>query len=338
MQNRQRNTALLISLAALAISGCASIPSDFEQIPSWTWQEPESTQLGEFFSRYAPDDAELSGVRLLGDPKEAFQARFGFAALAEKTLDLQYYLWKGDLAGQLLLYRCFEAADRGVQVRILIDDIYHSQRDISYATIDSHPNMQIRVYNPIGTRGAGKMANFVYHKGTLNHRMHNKIFLADGAVAVLGGRNIGNDYFGVDAKLNFVDLDVLAVGPVAKEAGTAFDDYWSSPAAVPIAALATKPLEDGALASYRDNLRASLDEMHALPYTVPYEPEEIRESLEQIGRELTWAQAEVIVDSLERFQGGSESVFVELTDRLAARLGLGGPATAGSLSMEAAPC
>jgi putative cardiolipin synthase len=162
------------------------------------------------------------------------------------------------------------------------------------------------------------MANFVYHKGTLNHRMHNKIFLADSAVAVLGGRNIGNDYFGVDPELNFVDLDVLAVGPAAKDAGIAFDDYWNSPAAVPIAALLKKPLEDGALERYRENLRSSLDKMQALPYTVPYEPEEIRESLEQIGHELTWAPAEVIVDSLERFQGGSKSVFVELTDRLVA--------------------
>jgi putative cardiolipin synthase len=168
----------------------------------------------------------------------------------------------------------------------------------------------------MGNRGAARGANLVYHKGTLDHRMHNKIFLADSAVAVLGGRNIGNDYFGVDAKLNFVDLDVLAVGPVAKEAGTAFDDYWSSPAAVPIAALATKSLEDGALASYRDNLRASLDEMHALPYTVPKDSEETERVMQELANELLWAKTEIIIDSLERFESGSVSAFVELTDRL----------------------
>lgn len=117
----------------LALTACASIPSDFEQIPSAAWQRPEETPLGSFFERYAPDDPELSGLRLLANPEEAFRARFGFAHLAQKTLDLQYYLWKGDLTGQLLLYRAFEAADRGVQVRILIDDIYHSGRDHDYA-------------------------------------------------------------------------------------------------------------------------------------------------------------------------------------------------------------
>jgi putative cardiolipin synthase len=307
----------LTSALFLTLTACASIPRDFEQIPSKSWQHPEQTRLGKFFEEYSPDDPSLSGVRLLAHPREAFRARFGFAALAEKSLDLQYYLWKSDLTGQLLLYRALEAADRGVQVRILIDDIYHSGRDNNYGAIDSHPNVEIRVYNPMGSRGAGKGANMVYHKGTLDHRMHNKIFLADSAVAVLGGRNIGDDYFGVDEKLNFRDLDVLAVGPAAKEAGKAFDMYWNSPAAVPINVLLKKPVEGDALKLRREGLRASLDEMEALPYTVPKAENEIRETLEQLAEDLVWAETEIIIDSLERFQGGSESAFVELTNRMA---------------------
>jgi putative cardiolipin synthase len=300
----------------LALTACASIPRDFEQVPSRSWQHPEQTNLGDFFEDYAPEDPALSGVRLLAEPREAFRARFGFAALAEKSLDLQYYLWKSDLTGQLLLYRAFEAADRGVQVRILIDDIYHSGRDNNYGAIDSHPSIEIRVYNPMGSRGAGKGANMVYHKGSLDHRMHNKIFLADSAVAVLGGRNIGDDYFGVDEKLNFRDLDVLAVGPAAKEAGDAFDMYWNSPAAVPITVLLKEPVAETALEKRRQELRTSLDDMDALPYTVPKEEGEIRETLEQLAEELVWAETEIIIDSLDRFQGGSESAFVELTNRL----------------------
>jgi len=301
----------------LALTACASIPSDFEQVPSKSWQHPQQTQLGTFFDDYAPADRSLSGVRLLANPREAFRARFGFAFLAEKSLDLQYYLWKGDLTGMLLLHRALEAADRGVQVRILIDDIFHTGRDNNYAAIDTHPNMEVRVYNPIGNRGTGRYANFVYRKGTLNHRMHNKIFLVDSAVAVLGGRNIGDDYFGVDPELNFLDLDVLAVGPAAREAGAAFDDYWNSPAAVPITVLLKKPVEDDALEREREELKASLDAMDALPYTVPKEEEEIRKILEQLAEEMVWAETEIIIDPLERFQGGSESAFVELTNRLA---------------------
>jgi len=301
----------------LALTACASVPRDFEQVSSHSWQHPEQTQLGTFFDAYAPADRSLSGVRLLADPKEAFRARFGAANLAEKSLDLQYYLWKGDLTGSLLLYRALQAADRGVHVRILIDDIYHSGRDKNYAAIDSHPNMEVRVYNPMGSRGAGKGANLVYHKGALDHRMHNKIFLADSAVAVLGGRNIGDDYFGVDPELNFRDLDVLAVGPAAKEAGEAFDTYWNSPAAVPIVEIMKNPVDDNALEHQREDLKVSLVEMDALPYTVPKDAAEIHANLEQIAEELVWAKTRIVIDSLERFEGGSESAFVELTNELA---------------------
>jgi len=149
-------TAFWACALVLLSAGCASIPVGFDQVPSQTWQHPEQTELGTFFDEFAPADRSLSGVRLISNPKEAFRARFGFAALAEKSLDLQYYLWKDDLTGQLLIFRALQAADRGVHVRLLIDDIIHSGRDISYGAIDTHPNMEIRVYNPMGNRGAGR--------------------------------------------------------------------------------------------------------------------------------------------------------------------------------------
>ena len=317
MKLRGAFTTIAASALLLTLAACASIPAGFEQEPSFACKHPEQTRLGAFFSHYAPADPSLSGVRLLAHPREAFRARFGTAALAEKTLDLQYYLWKGDISGRLLLHRALEAADRGVQVRILIDDIYHSGRDLSYGAINTHPNMEVRVYNPMGSRGAGKGANMVYHKGALDHRMHNKIFLADSAVAVLGGRNIGDDYFGVDEKLNFRDIDVLAVGQAAKEAGTAFDMYWNSPAAVPITVLLKKTVEADALDDLRREVNAFLEEEDALPFTVPRAEDEVRKNLALLAEELVWAETEIIIDPLERFQGGAESAFVELTNRLA---------------------
>ena len=317
MISSNRLTAFLACALILLLTGCASIPTGFEQVPSQTWQHPEQTELGTFFDEFAPADRSLSGVRLISQPKEAFRARFAFASLAEKSLDLQYYLWKSDLTGKLLIYRALQAADRGVKVRLLIDDIFHSGRDIAYGALDTHPNMEVRVYNPMGNRGAGREANFVYHKGSLNHRMHNKIFLVDSAVAVLGGRNIGDDYFGIDPELNFRDLDVLAVGPAAKEAGEAFDMYWNSPAAVPIAVLLEEPVGEDELEGRREELEASLDELGAIPYTVPLDFDETRDALKELAGEMVWAKTEIIIDSLERFEGGSESAFAQLTSELA---------------------
>ena len=298
-------------------TGCISLPSDFEQVPGVTWQYPEQTRLGKFFEGYAPEDPELSGVYLLSDPRAAFHARFGFAGLAEKTLDLQYYLWKGDLTGRLLLYRALQAADRGVKVRILIDDIYHSGRDDIYAAIALHPGVDIRIYNPTGYRGIAKNISIVFHKRTLDHRMHNKIFLVDGVVAVLGGRNIGDDYFEIDPELNFRDIDVLTVGPAARDAGAAFDEYWNGPAAVPINVLVKESVPAAELDTLRQELESALNNIDAVPYTVPVTSDETIKVLEELAEDFVWAKAEIVVDSLERFHGRTESAFVKLANRLA---------------------
>ena len=297
----------------LFLQACASIPEHVPETRSNAWQAPQDTSLGQFFAERQPADAADSGVRLVPDPRDAFKVRYGLAALAEHTLDLQYYLWKGDLTGRLLLWRALQAADRGVRVRLLIDDIYHKGRDLTYAHINAHPFVEIRVFNPHGNRRAGRMGNFLVNKKTLNHRMHNKIFLVDNAVAVLGGRNIGDDYFGIDPKLNFHDLDVLAVGEAARQTGAAFDLYWNSSAAVPINLLVTDEVEAADLGPLRGELEAGLEEtLGEIPYKVPRKIDGILDALEQIASELTWADAEVIVDPLERFDGNTESAFQAL--------------------------
>ncbi len=302
---------------SLLLQGCAGIPEDFEQVPSNAWQHPETTTLGAFFDAHEPAGTDLSGVVLIAHPQQAFRARYAFAGQAEKTLDMQYYLWKGDTTGRLLFHKVFQAADRGVQVRLMIDDIYHSGRDVAYAAIDQHPNVQVRVFNPMGNRGLAKQANFMVHKSKLNHRMHNKIFLADNAVAVLGGRNIGDDYFGMDPELNFLDLDVLAVGAAARDAGKAYDLYWNSTKAVPILALLDKPPKPEALADLREELEATLFEaLDKLPYRVPLKDHELEEALTALAKQLIWAETEIIVDPLDRFDGDEVSAFVVLGKRL----------------------
>ena len=307
----KRRFILCLVLIGL-FAACASVPSQFEQAPSYVWSTPENTRLGAILSGDAPQDTLLSRVHLLSNAREAFRLRYGLAGLAEHTLDLQYYLWKGDLTGRLLLHQAIDAADRGVRVRILIDDIYHSGRDWVYAAVDAHPLIEVRVFNPIGNRGIGRNANFVFNKRALNHRMHNKIFLVDNAAAILGGRNIGDDYFGIDPKLNFRDLEVLAAGPAAREAGAAYDLYWNSSAALPIKVLAKKAAGPAELAELRLNIKDALTNLEDLSYPLPADEDAALEYLKELAETMVWAAAEVVVDPLDRFEGGKESEFLRL--------------------------
>jgi putative cardiolipin synthase len=233
-----------------------------------------------------------------------------FPPLHRQTCPCRY----SSLAGQLLMSRALEAADRGVRVRFLIDDIFHSGRDEVYALLDTHPNFQVRLFNPVADRGVGRNLNFVVNKRNLNHRMHNKIFLADNAVAVLGGRNIGNDYFGIDTKANFFDLDVLTTGQGAREAGAAFDEYWNSRHAVPIKVLHNKTYTAQDLEDRRKKLRQSLRKTDALPYALAMEADETLENLKRWREGLIWTEAHVVVDPLERFEGQGQSAIIEFAD------------------------
>jgi putative cardiolipin synthase len=310
LAGRDISTWLLVALLFF-LHGCASLPDDLEQVPSHGWRYPEQTMLGAFVAETAPSDLSLSGVELLADAGEAFNTRFAIASFAQETLDMQYYLWKGDLVGQLLLWRALEAADRGVRVRFLIDDIYHSGRDESYASLDAHPNFEVRIFNPMANRGIARNLNFLINKRELNHRMHNKIFLADNAVGVLGGRNIGNDYFGVDTNANFFDLDVLTVGVGAVQAGAAFDEYWNSQKAVPISILHDREYTSAEIEAGRERLRQSLIKMDVLPFVLSLEKDETLEKLKLWREKLIWTQAHVVVDPLERFEGQGQSAIID---------------------------
>ena len=315
MRTAQHIRLTLGSIVLLTASACASLPDDLQQEYSEAWSQPEDTLLGSIVVETAPDQPGLSGVELLAQPDEAFLTRFAIASLAQQSLDLQYYLWKGDLAGQLLAWRALQAADRGVRVRFLIDDIYHSGRDEVYALLDAHPNFQVRVFNPMANRGATRYLNYALNRKKLNHRMHNKIFLGDNAVAVLGGRNIGNDYFGIDTKANFLDLDVLAAGPAASETGAAFDEYWNSIYAVPIGVLYEKPVTAADLAAARERLDAAVARIGELPYTVDLDTPDIETQLREWSAQLAWVDAHVVVDPLERFEGQGRSAIVEFGDQ-----------------------
>ncbi len=203
--------------------------------------QPAQTEIDRELSPLLAEHPGRTGAIFLSDGIDAFAARAISARKAGRSLDLQYFIWHNDLTGRLLASEAHDAANRGVRVRILLDDMNAYGLDPHLLALDAHPNIELRVYNPFANReGAGRAFELLRRMFRINHRMHNKAWIADGRVAVVGGRNIGEQYFSADSQVNFRDLDLLLMGPAAQQASTLFDTYWNSAAAVPIATLGAK--------------------------------------------------------------------------------------------------
>jgi putative cardiolipin synthase len=169
-----------------------------------------------------------SGFYLLTDNTDAFVARLTLILKARHSLDIQYYIIHRDASSQMLGYALLEAADRGVHVRVLVDDIDLSGRDQNLKIINAHPNIEIRIFNPLTMRDYLRGLELLIYLNRAGRRMHNKAFIVDHSYAIIGGRNIGDEYFDARHSLNFVDLDVFANGPVVDEISASFDEYWNS--------------------------------------------------------------------------------------------------------------
>ena len=255
--------SLVFVLAALLLAGCASLPRPPAKPASGPVQKTEATLLSRALAPVIAEHPGLSGVYPLERGTDAFTARMVLAAVAERTLDVQYYIWHPDDAGKLLANQLIQAADRGVHVRLLLDDIGTSPSDAHLLAMDSHANIEVRLFNPVANRTFRRLG-MLFEFGRINRRMHNKSFTADHRVTIIGGRNIGDEYFGIGPGVEFADVDVMAVGPVVDAATTSFDLYWNSPSSVPIASLNRKKVlpewtaqQRAALASHCEAMRDS---------------------------------------------------------------------------------
>jgi len=199
-------------------------------------QQAAQTRLGQAIAPQLLQHPEQSGIHPLPDPLEAFAARMLLAHAAERSLDVQYYIWRGDQTGTLLLQALVAAADRGVRVRLLLDDGGTSGLDRELAALARHPRIEVRLFNPFVLRWP-KPLGYVTDFARANRRMHNKSFTADNQASIVGGRNVGDEYFGATDGVLFSDVDVLAVGPIVPEVSQDFDRYWASPSAWPAQAI-----------------------------------------------------------------------------------------------------
>ena len=257
---------MAVLLLAL-LSGCSTLRSLPPAPPSWSVPADPTTRLGRLVEEFKPGGEEKvpgsSLLRLLESGRAALTARLALAERAERSLDLQYYLFHGDTSGQLLARAMLRAADRGVRVRVLLDDVDTARHEVAIIGLDAHPNIEIRLFNPFKVRGDnpfGRAAEFL-GRGQLNHRMHNKLFLADSLMAITGGRNIGDEYFQADSPVAFHDLDALAAGPVVAEMAQAFDRYWNSPYAVSARAIPKPDKRERLLVRVREGLEKNLAEL-----------------------------------------------------------------------------
>jgi putative cardiolipin synthase len=241
----------------LILTGCATtLPTDVQRTPSTAFGNYNATSTGQLFEEAALEHPGKSGFAIIRKGRPAFTGRIAMTAMAEKTLDLQYYIWEPDTTGRILALRLVEAADRGVRVRILVDDNTLSGRDSPIAAVDAHPNIEIRIFNPFAHRGS-RLFGFLTDLDRVNHRMHNKLVVVDNAFAIVGGRNIGDHYFGVQTEANFRDLDIAAAGPIVREVSGVFDRFWNGDWSYPISTLVDRTYTE---ADLRDTV-ATLSEM-----------------------------------------------------------------------------
>ena len=224
-------------LLSLLLTGCA-LPAMPERPVSEALdaQQSAQTQLGRAIAPQLLQHPSLSGIHTLADPLEAFAARMLLARAAERSLDVQYYIWHGDQTGMLLLQALIAAAERNVRVRLLLDDGGTAGLDRELAALALHPQIEVRLFNPFVLRWP-KPLGYLTDFDRANRRMHNKSFTADNQATIVGGRNVGDEYFGATDGVLFSDLDVLAIGPIVPEVSADFDSYWASASAWPVQAI-----------------------------------------------------------------------------------------------------
>jgi len=284
---------MLLAMAC-ALAGCSSLPKLDGRVVTTAMTDTAETRLGKAVHAAAAPHPGTSGIYPLEIPQDAFAARVLLVRAAERSLDVQYYIWHDDLTGRLFTNALLRAADRGVRVRILVDDVGTKTNDDNLLGLDSHPNVEIRLFNPVASRtfrGLGMLTDFT----RVNRRMHNKVFVADNQRAVLGGRNIGDEYFEAAGDVAFGDLDVLLLGPVVPEVSKAFDLFWNAPMSVPIGALTGRPNSAVGLDALRAALAAFVEAQQDSPY-VTHARSQAAQALAAGTDGLFWGRAHLLVD------------------------------------------
>lgn len=284
---------ILVAFSA-TLGGCASLPSLDGRVASSAYTDTADTLIGKAILPSVANHPGLTGVHVLVDGRDAFAARVMMADHAERSLDVQYYIWRNDTTGTLLFAALRRAAERGVRVRLLLDDNNTVGLDPTLAVLDAHPHIEVRLFNPFALRQA-RMLGFLTDFSRLNRRMHNKSYTVDGLATIVGGRNIGDEYFDATGEVLFSDVDILAVGPAVGAVGRDFDRYWNSASAYPAASLLPVPAP-GDAAAFEARAAHTAEAPQAQAYLKAIRESTFVADLDKRDLTLEWAPVEVVSD------------------------------------------
>ncbi len=293
-------TRLLIFTLIFCTTGCATVNFNYQKDETYAFTNTDNTYLGRHLKEEVSQHPNgYSGFYLLNSGIEALSARLLMAERAERSIDAQYYLIENDITGNAFIASLLRAADRGIRVRLLIDDMFTDGYDAGMLGLDSHPNFEIRVFNPFANRTfryLGALTSFT----RINRRMHNKSFTVDNQLTIFGGRNIGDAYFNADENATFYDLDVAAVGPVVNNISSMFDEYWNHERAAPLPAFIKKTTDTDAQLA---RIRVALEKRHKQITNTKYAravKDTYLELVEEDSSIFTWADYKLIYDSPDK--------------------------------------
>lgn len=312
----------LVVLIVAVFSGCASLPpgSDFPKIASSALAHPEKTRLGRQFDITGGQHGGNSGFRIIPVGADGFLVRMQMINAAERTLDLQYFIFHGDKTGRLLTDAVLHAADRGVRVRVLVDDGETVAGDEQISALAAHASIEIRIFNPFAYRGHTMLfraIEFTFNASRLNYRMHNKLLVVDNAIALIGGRNIGDQYFQIAPESQFADDDIFAAGPIVQQLSATFDEYWNSALSIPTQALSSKQSSHATLTEHREVSKEQSQQLKAdrFDYAKRVATGEPFNGIISGRLPLIWAHAQLVYDSPDKKKVASGAMVGRLMQR-----------------------
>ncbi len=302
-------------LIALLLGACGGLPKDGGRTVSAAMTDNGRTGLARAVRPRVVAHIGQSGLHPLADGREALASRLALADAAQRSLDVQYFIWNKDMTGKVLLEHLLRAADRGVRVRLLLDDLGTAPSDAVLLAIDSHPNIEVRMFKPVVLRSP-RLLGIIVDLGRLNQRMHNKSFTADGQVAIVGGRNIGDEYFGAHEAMNYADFDVAVIGPVVKEVSDEFDLYWNNQASIPIAALTRQNTTPKQLAEKRVALTEYHTTAERSAYAATVRDNEFARQLRRRNVSYFWGRATIVDDHPDKVATSAANIETHLAPQL----------------------
>ena len=288
---------------AITVAGCSTLPKHkIESIPESALQvDTAQTTLAQIIQPLQEQHPDLTGYLVLFEPLEALATRLSLIDKAEKRLDLQYYIWDNDKVGSLALHALIRAADRGVKIRLLIDDNNAKSTEGIFLALAQHPNIEVKLFNPYRFRKY-RALDMILDLKRINRRMHNKSFIADHQVALIGGRNMTNQYYNVSDNYQFSDVDVMLVGTAVKDISHSFDEYWSHEYAYKVQEVVNQSAHHLSYESLKRQLDEHYERVTVQNYLDLTSNSQAIDSLMSRDIQLDWVKAEVVKDSPDKIK------------------------------------